>query len=1432
MVYYHIEKISFTEETTLKTHRTYRFLTALVSFMLLLTLGCLPILAAEDFLPQNQAAADETAAKFSALITLYDGKEASSTTPADRTIEMIGTYSSEAAALIPSNMAAARTEDLRPTFSLLYQKGELAAKITWIAYVHGVMDGQSDASALREQYATFCNDVRAMSDETTLTTHADALCIAMNRAVFKAKINRLPRDLGIAEAHIWEELRDAKDAIDTIASPDVDGSAYLDVYHRTRAVIVLEQNRLLAKEEFSNVYDLLGLPSADKLLALSALAADLDAASSTAAINRALLTAVEHALQTALPGNGLYTAAYRQALVSAMTDAITAAPEEAVANLCPYLNGNDAAFAGKPFTARAQIVFAKDRVEALRLPSDDTALCNLLNTYVQAGGILERCETAEALQFEVMRATERADWARKKLSYLHHLEQILPTASVGTLLTEAKTVYAEIDAAICALPVTSANGETTIRSLLDEGLQRLNDLVCEAEAERFRITHADVLKKSTVTMQDHALLKTAIAAFDALPPATRQKLSAEQRTLNTHYQSLAAQTIRAYLRNDSCAELREHAIEHLISLMDTMDTATVLPSALAKEADALCVRAEALSALLDRYAEARTTPHFSQYDSDSVARLQALVEQSVALLSDKEQTDASADHENATLPTVSTVLAQALTTLEQYTAIAELRWAANGSPSQKVAEALLSAEQDILQETDLKAIVTLREAALFQIGAYRKADEMRRELEALRAEILSLRALTDEEKTRILASSAMQALSQACIHAENAGDAAALRAIATSFARDKHTLLEASRAESLAAGLREAIEEIASATQALTARFNAYLYLSDAARISYLERLRLLTDEWNGDVQDPAITWESLDARLLSMKESMAGLAANAETEEEEACRQGILREWQTRYGNAAHYSDAYYTTVTALLEEGKTLLQKAKGISALLALRDSVDARLALVPNRLDEAKKTAKDMLKKAYEEVLKNKICYHENAWSQLEDIYYNSLEKVDLYSEISDEKSVLNIATETIQAMRNIRMDRLYTHEQGVAENGSLSSSYPPDHCVDTSGYWASLSAANAIPFGTHFSAMPFAADKNEALQHAIRRGAVVDAIGNRLTRKQLSALKHATLLHGLSLSYSASESSSAPSYRISILLPAEYDVQTILGIIFIREDGCVEFYPCSAEESIISFDISHFSDFYIVSEKAINLKSFIIILSLLLFCEIAAILFILTKRRARDMRQAMPALLPLSPFALVRRITPQGGLPAVIILGLCILAATSVLVWLLLVEHERRKDAPNRQALLVSKSETEHAISAPQKEELLPIAKAVPSLPCHPLSEITAELANEMMSDEEAAKATENGTPREGTGSIHVSGKKTAINIDVISSHFEAHDTVSLATLKKRGLVPKNAKAIKILARGTLDKPLTVLANDFSATAIKMILLTGGEAILVERDCVE
>ena len=116
--------------------------------------------------------------------------------------------------------------------------------------------------------------------------------------------------------------------------------------------------------------------------------------------------------------------------------------------------------------------------------------------------------------------------------------------------------------------------------------------------------------------------------------------------------------------------------------------------------------------------------------------------------------------------------------------------------------------------------------------------------------------------------------------------------------------------------------------------------------------------------------------------------------------------------------------------------------------------------------------------------------------------------------------------------------------------------------------------------------------------------------------------------------------------------------------------------------------------------------------------------------------------------------------------------------------------------------------------------------------VTAEEAHTMISDEVASTLVvveEDPTPAvakdveiKSLGSR--SGRKFAINIDTLSKHFQKGDRVTIDVLKKKGLVPKKETAIKVLARGTLDKPLIVEAAAFSLDAIKMIVLVGGTAI--------
>ncbi|MBO5867154.1 MAG: uL15 family ribosomal protein, partial [Clostridia bacterium] len=107
-----------------------------------------------------------------------------------------------------------------------------------------------------------------------------------------------------------------------------------------------------------------------------------------------------------------------------------------------------------------------------------------------------------------------------------------------------------------------------------------------------------------------------------------------------------------------------------------------------------------------------------------------------------------------------------------------------------------------------------------------------------------------------------------------------------------------------------------------------------------------------------------------------------------------------------------------------------------------------------------------------------------------------------------------------------------------------------------------------------------------------------------------------------------------------------------------------------------------------------------------------------------------------------------------------------------------------------------------------------------VASVTAEQAHDMITDEVASTLVQTSQNKSGARA----GKKCVVNIDTLSQKFENGDVVTLDALKAKGIVGKKETAINILARGTLDKVLTVEADAFSLDAIKMIVLVGGTAI--------
>ena len=104
----------------------------------------------------------------------------------------------------------------------------------------------------------------------------------------------------------------------------------------------------------------------------------------------------------------------------------------------------------------------------------------------------------------------------------------------------------------------------------------------------------------------------------------------------------------------------------------------------------------------------------------------------------------------------------------------------------------------------------------------------------------------------------------------------------------------------------------------------------------------------------------------------------------------------------------------------------------------------------------------------------------------------------------------------------------------------------------------------------------------------------------------------------------------------------------------------------------------------------------------------------------------------------------------------------------------------------------------------------------PVESVSVAEAEARMADEEAETFVSTSER------LSDKSKKDIVNIDALGRYFKAGEKVTVEEIVKRvPSVNRKATYIKVLARGSLDKPLDIEADDFSPAAIKMIVLTGG-----------
>ena len=166
-----------------------------------------------------------------------------------------------------------------------------------------------------------------------------------------------------------------------------------------------------------------------------------------------------------------------------------------------------------------------------------------------------------------------------------------------------------------------------------------------------------------------------------------------------------------------------------------------------------------------------------------------------------------------------------------------------------------------------------------------------------------------------------------------------------------------------------------------------------------------------------------------------------------------------------------------------------------------------------------------------------------------------------------------------------------------------------------------------------------------------------------------------------------------------------------------------------------------------------------------------------------------------------------------------------------IPYETREELIRQRLIKVyAKRETGESVTEEQLEEYIAEGATVEPLSAYTVTdEVAVNEAESLITDATAKQLIALADTKEAKGTA---GKRTYINLDTISAHYREGETVDLPSLRQKGLIDKRASSYKVLARGKLDKALTVEAADFSLPAVKMIVLTGGKVVKIKKSAAE
>ena len=622
--------------------------------------------------------------------------------------------------------------------------------------------------------------------------------------------------------------------------------------------------------------------------------------------------------------------------------------------------------------------------------------------------------------------------------------------------------------------------------------------------------------------------------------------------------------------------------------------------------------------------------------------------------------------------------------------------------------------------------------------------------------------------------------------------------------------------------LNSASDNIKDRVDRITKKIDAYLYIDGEGKAELYSALEAFNTEAL-ELLAAASDGQGVRDTLSALQQRLTELEVSADFAELSACLSYVRSQMSEALGKREYYTEENYIRAETLFNGFEQELSEAGSIEEYLDILRRAIAEIGEVEDLLDTAKRQGEEKLSALYETLRERSYCYSADRLATLEEIYTHSVSELRaLNVEPTEYQKAHELVEARMKLMREVRLQVIYTPD-GILVTQKDNPQYPDGYSISENGFAGSLWSESGFSSETELVIkITGVGDINGIIKRAVRNKNVL-AGGVAASRDILKALKIGAVTLGLDVGDILAEGG---KYRLSLLLPAEYDPTEILGVVAIRGDGEIEFFYPETEGALLSFETDSYSKFYLVKKGSVDLLPLIICLSIIVVCELCILALLIIRRR--KYRETLLGIAP-APFLLATAYRPAGGNIIVVALAVTaagLLGAISYLVYLELGAASKKKEGEEsiekKKNALISVSADREVVSKNRQVE----NRETPQENMRERVEaISVSAAERLMSDSEARLLQKKSNEEYEDTEIYHGERKSEINIDVISQSFSDGDTVTLNSLKEKGLIPQSAGRVKILARGVLDKRLRVVAQDFSDAAVKMILLTGGEAIV-------